>query len=657
MILLVASIGLLLAGGALALIAHRHERLATGAALAGLIGAAAIGLPQALAVVVRGETLALRLPWHVPLGSLALGLDPLSAFFLLPILVLAPLAGIYGAGYLGEWRGRKNLGASWFFFNLLVACMVLVVAARNAVLFLVAWETMALASYVLVVFEDERADVRRAGRTYLIATHLGTGALLVLFLLLGQPAGSLDFADLGPGVGPLSLLFALAVIGFGTKAGFMPLHVWLPEAHPASPSHVSALMSGVMIKTGIYGLLRVLTLLGPPPAAWGWAMVGIGASSGVLGVLFALAQHDIKRLLAYHSVENIGIIALGIGVGLLGRSYDLPAMAWLGFAGALLHVANHTLFKGLLFLGAGAVAQAAHTRDIDHLGGLLRRMPWTGAGFLIGSAAISGLPPFNGFVSEFLIFSGALTGIVGLGAAGAAAGAVVVGSLGLIGGLAAACFAKAFGIAFLGEPRSDRAAAAVETGWPMRAPIIVLAVACFAVGMLGPVVVAGLDSVVAAAAGLSPEEATAPALALAPLRMVVLGAAVSLALVGALVLVRRGLLAGRPVATATTWDCGYAAPDRRMQYTAAGFAQPLTDLFRFVLRAHRVGDPVRGLFPGRAALATATPDPMQSEIYEPAFARIGRLLAKRRWLQGGQTQLYVLYIVLTLVALLIWKLS
>ncbi|MHB8077636.1 MAG: proton-conducting transporter transmembrane domain-containing protein [Candidatus Krumholzibacteriia bacterium] len=657
MIPLVTAVVLLLGGGALALVAHRHERLATGAALAGLLGASAIGLPLAFAVVTRGATLSLRLPWNVPLGSLDLGLDPLSAYFLLPILVLAPLAGIYGAGYLREWRGRRNLGACWFLFNLLVACMVLVVAARNAVLFLVAWETMALASYGLVVFEDERDDVRRAGRTYLIATHLGTAALLVLFLLLGQPAGSLDFADLGPGAGSLTLLFVLAVIGFGTKAGFMPLHVWLPEAHPASPSHVSALMSGVMIKTGIYGLLRTLTFLGPPPPAWGWTMVGIGVSSGVLGVLFALAQHDIKRLLAYHSVENIGIIALGIGVGLLGRSYDLPAMAYLGFAGALLHVVNHALFKGLLFLGAGAVAQAAHTRDIDHLGGLLKRMPWTGAGFLVGSAAISGLPPFNGFVSEFLIFTGALTGIVKLAAAGAAAGAVVVGSLGLIGGLAAACFAKAFGIAFLGEPRSDHAADAVEAGWSMRAPIVALAVACLAIGMLGPVVVAGMDSVIAAAAGLPPGDTTGAALAAGPLRLIVLGATVLLVLIGALVLARRGLLAGRPVGTATTWDCGYAAPDRRMQYTAAGFAQPLTALFRFALRTRREGVPVRGLFPGHAALATSTPDPMQSEIYAPVFAGIGRLLAKRRWLQGGQTQLYVLYIVLTLVALLVWKLS
>lgn len=654
---LLASLALLAAGGGLALTTARRERLTNGIVLGSLLAASLAGLSAAVATIASGRTLSWQSPWCVPGGSFALGLDPLSAWFLLPIFVLAPLAGIYGTGYLRAWRGRKNLGASWFFFQILVACMVLVVVARNALLFLVAWEAMALVSYALVVFEDERREVREAGRTYLVATHLGTGALFVLFLLLGQPAGSLDFADLGPGAGSLTLLFVLALIGFGTKAGFVPLHVWLPEAHPASPSHVSALMSGVMIKTGIYGLLRILTFLGPPPAAWGWTLIAIGATSGVLGVLFALAQHDLNRLLAYHSVENIGIIALGLGVGLLGRSYDLPAMAYLGFAGAMLHVVNHALFKGLLFLGAGAVAHAAHTREIDHLGGLLKRMPWTGATFLVGSAAISGLPPLNGFASEFLIFSGALAGAVARGGAGAAAGAVAIGALGLIGGLAAACFAKAFGIVFLGEPRSRPAADAAETGWALRGPAVALAAACLAVGLLAPLVIAGMDSVVVAAAGLPPHDSLGAAVAVRPLRWVVAGGGACLALVGLLVLARRALLARRPVATAVTWDCGYAAPDVRMQYTAASFAQPLTSLFRFALRTRRQETPVRGLFPRDAAFATATPDPFFREIYEPVFAGMARLCAKRRQLQGGQTQRYVLYIVLTLVVLLIWELS
>jgi len=288
---------------------------------------------------------------------------------------------------------------------------LLVVVARNGVLFLMSWELMSLASFFLVTLEDEKESVRRAGWIYLIAMHLGTAFLLAMFLLLGQNAASLDFERLSTAAAPSGVFFLLAVIGFGTKAGFIPMHVWLPEAHPAAPSHVSAVMSGVMIKTGIYGLLRILTLLGPPAAWWGWTLVAIGIVSGILGVLYALAQHDLKRLLAYHSVENIGIIALGLGIGVLGISYSNPMMAALGFTGGLLHVVNHALFKSLLFLGAGSVLHATGTGELDRLGGLLKRMPVTGTTFLIGAVAISGLPPLNGFVSEFLIYLGVIAGL------------------------------------------------------------------------------------------------------------------------------------------------------------------------------------------------------------------------------------------------------
>jgi hydrogenase-4 component B len=447
------------------------------------------------------------------------------------------------------------------------------------------------------------------------------------------------------------------VIGFGTKAGFMPFHVWLPEAHPASPSHVSAVMSGVMIKTGIYGLIRTITYLGPPPPWWGWTLIGIGVVSGVLGVLYALAQHDLKRLLAYHSVENIGIISLGLGTGLLGRSYGLPAMAYLGFAGALLHVVNHAAFKGLLFLCSGAVAHAVHTREIDRMGGLLKRMPWTGVLFLVGATAICGLPPLNGFVSEFLIYLGALEGIIHLGAAGAAVGAVVIGALALIGGLAAACFAKAFGIVFLGEPRTEPAATAPESGWSMRVPMILLAAACVAIGLLGPVLVGGVRAVVASAAGLLPGDAVGHEMAIGSLRMIIVVATVLIVTVSALLVGRSRLLSGRTVETSVTWDCGYAAPTPRMQYTASGFAEPLTRLFRFALRTERKFSPPRGLFPHDSSLSTHTPDWMHERIYNTGFSATEKLVSKLKWLQSGQMQLYILYIALTLFLLLIWKLA
>ncbi len=345
-----------LATGFISLLLSRPGRNTSWLAVSGVIGAAVLATPPAIQVLLGAVPVELHQSWAIPFGEFAIELDSLSAWFLLPILLLSALAAVYGVGSLADAGARRSLGPSWFYFNLLVASMMLVVLARNAVLFLVAWEVMALASFFLVTFDDEKEEVRSAGWVYLVATHLGTAFLFIFFLLAARSTGSFDFntwAEHGLGTeAKLGLLFLLAVIGFGVKAGFMPLHVWLPEAHPAAPSHVSALMSGVMIKTGIYGLFRSLTFLGSPPLWWGWVLIGIGLSSGILGVLFALAQHDLKRLLAYHSVENIGIIAIGMGCGVVGVSTNNPVLAFLGFGGSLLHVVNHALFKGLLFLGA-----------------------------------------------------------------------------------------------------------------------------------------------------------------------------------------------------------------------------------------------------------------------------------------------------------------
>ncbi len=371
-----------------------------------------------------------HLPWTVPYGSFFLEADPLSAFFLVPIFLLTGLAAVYGTGYLKAHEGGRPTGAAWASYNALTASMVLVVLARNAVLFLMAWEVMAVTSFLLVARDNERAEVRRAGVVYLVAGHLGTTALFLFFLLLGREAGSLDFdrlAAVGAGGAPqAALLFALALIGFGTKAGLVPLHVWLPEAHPAAPSHVSAVMSGVMIKTGVYGIVRDADLARPAARlAWAWTLIGVGLLTGVLGALLALAQRDLKRVLAYSSIENSGIILTGSAWGCSGRRLGRCLLIVLGYGGALLHVLNHALFKGLLFLGAGSVQCGAHTLDLEQLGGLQRRMPWTGAAFLVGAAAICGLPPLNGFVSEFTVLLGALHG-VRLAGPGAAAPAFAV---------------------------------------------------------------------------------------------------------------------------------------------------------------------------------------------------------------------------------------
>ncbi len=650
MTLFIVAMGLLLGSGLVAL-CSRRPAVATWIGAGGAVVGSALALIPAWAAL-RGAAVVCRHGWSVPGGSFYLEIDALSAFFLLPILGLSAVAAVYGARYLKPYAKTRNLGASWFFYNLLVAGMAMVVVARNAVLFLVSWEVMAVASFFLVTFEHHEPAVRKAGWTYLVATHLGTVFLFVLFLLLGKD--SLDFDGFTAGATP-GLLFLLALVGFGTKAGFFPFHVWLPEAHPAAPSHVSAVMSGVMIKTGIYGLLRVLLYLGPPPVWWGGLLIAVGVTSGVLGVLFALAQHDLKRLLAYHSVENIGIIALGLGTGMVSLSVHQPFLAVVGFAGGLLHVVNHALFKGLLFLGAGSVAHGAHTREIDHLGGLLKRMPWTGTTFLVGAAAICGLPPLNGFVSEFLIYLGAYDG-VRAGGPSTITGVAVIGGLALIGGLAAACFVKAFGIVFLGEPRTTPAAQAHESSVAMIAPMVILAAGCLAIGLGGPLLMPLMAPVVTRLTGL-PDALVLPPLAHAGglLAHVSLAAAALILTTLLIAGLRRALLRGRDVRTTGTWGCGYPEPTARMQYTASSFAQPITGLFNSLLRTRTDAEPLEGFFPPPASLHSHTDD-LAQRFYRPLFRAVDRAATHLRVLQNGMVNMYILYIALTLAALLIWKL-
>jgi formate hydrogenlyase subunit 3/multisubunit Na+/H+ antiporter MnhD subunit len=546
---------------------------------------------------------------------------------------------------------------------MLAAAMLLVISARNAVLFLCAWEAMSLASFFLVMTEHEKEHVRRAGWLYLVATHLGTACLLALFLLLGQGSSSLDFANFASSPRAAGVLFVLALVGFGAKAGFVPFHVWLPEAHPAAPSHVSAVMSGVMIKTGIYGLLRTLTFLGEVPAWWGWTLVALGVTSALFGVLFALAQRDLKRVLAYSSVENMGLIALGLGVGLLGIAYERPTMAALGLLAALLHVLNHALFKTLLFLGAGAVQHQTGTRDLNQLGGLLRRMPVSGGSFLVGACAISGLPPLNGFLSEVLILFGLLTGVTQTGPGERVAWNVlcvlVVGGLALVGGLAVVCFTRAFGSVFLGEPRSAAAEQGSEVGAAMRSAQLLLAGACVLVAVAAPLWPYVYRPAIAELIPIDSRATSVAALVQArgPLVACSLMLAAVVALVTLFVFLRSRLLAGRTVAYGPTWDCGYVLPGPRMQYTGSSYSAPLANLFRIVLRSRQQVEMPADDFPARATLRTETPDVCIEALFQPVFLGVAWLASKLRWLQQGRIQLYVLYIALTILLLLVWKLD
>src|SRR5260370_29263455 len=498
---------LLVLGGFAAVLVSARSPVAQVAGQIGAISGATLGLLVSMRVLVAGQVEGMSVAWPMPGGGLHVEIDPLSAFFLIPVFGLSVLTGLYGRSYLAGCDSGRGSAATWFHLNLLTAAMALVITARDGLLFLLAWEIMAPAPFFLVIFDDRQASVRHAAWTYLAATHLGTAFLLVLFVLVGGLAGTSDFSGYAAALRDHPTLssgvFLLALIGFGSKAGIVPAHVWLPEAHPVAPSHASALMSGSMIKVGIYCLVPMLTFLGAPQPWWGCLLIAVGASSGVLGVLFALAQHDLKRLLAYHSVENIGIILLGVGVGVLGLAEGMTTLAVIGFAAGLLHVLNHSIFKGLLFLGAGAVQHATHSLELEELGGSLNRMPWAGTTFLIGAAAIVGLPPLNGFVSEFLLFYAGLFGLVQSTVNIAVAGLIALVAMGLISGLAAACFAKAFGIVFLGSPRSHEAGEAHEAAGPMCAAMAILALLCVVIGLAAPAVVSSLPSLVAGAAGLA----------------------------------------------------------------------------------------------------------------------------------------------------------
>jgi hydrogenase-4 component B len=604
---------------------------------------------------VAGDSQPIVLPWSIPGAEFDVAVDGLTALFLLPIFLISLLGSVYGLSYWKQTEHQANGRKLRLFYGLVAAGMALLVIARNSLLFLFGWEIMALSAFFLVTTEDDQQPVREAGWIYLVATHVATLCLFGLFALLRAANGSFTLAPLNQHVlspGLITAIFVLTVVGFGLKAGIMPLHVWLPSAHAAAPSHVSALMSGVLIKMGIYGIVRITSLLPQPPLEWGGTLLALGAVSGVLGVAFAIGQHDLKRLLAYHSIENIGIIVMGVGLALIGRSLHRPEWIILGLSGGLLHVWNHALFKALLFFSAGSVIHSVHTREIDHLGGLAKRMPLTSFCFLAGAVAICGLPPLNGFVSEFLIYLG-LFDTLGLDTVTSfPAAAFAAPALALIGGLAVACFVKVVGAVFLGMARSEHATHAHESGPSMLGPMGVLVCCCVFIGLAPAATAPVLGQGVATWA---PEVSLASPDRVAPLSWIsVMGLALiaGLGLMGVLLWQR---LRGSPVTTGPTWDCGYAAPTARMQYSSSSFAQMLVGLFSWVLRP-RIRRPNNlDLFPQKTAFQSEVPDVMLDEAVLPTFRSGARLASWFRVFQQGSIQTYLLYIVLALIGLLLWR--
>lgn len=653
-VLILISTSIFFLGAIGSLITLNRAGTSTAIGTGGAVLASMVGLIPATVILFTRNVLQLTLPWSIPGGSFSIGLDQLSALFLVPLFIITLTCALFGSEYLP--LKAKNSGLSWFAFNILALSMMLVVLSRNGILFIMSWEVMSLSSLALVIHDHEDQKVQKAGWIYFVATHAGTAFLFPFFFLLAKWGGSFEFSSIvvhGIKGGGATLLFVFAVIGFGCKAGFMPFHVWLPEAHPAAPSHVSALMSGVMIKMGIYGLLRTLTLIESPHLSWGISLTVIGLISGCSGILLALSQRDLKRLLAYSSVENIGIIASGIGIGLIGVSCNIPFVAAAGFAGALLHIVNHSFFKGLLFLGAGAVAHATGTRDIEKLGGLLKRMPVAGFSFLIGSVAICGLPPLNGFISEFLIYTAGLTGIAFGPKVLEVSGLIVIASLALIGGLAVACFTKSFGVVFLGEPRTSYEQMHFNFGIRMKLPLIILSAACVIVSagfvfalplMSAPVSqLTGINL-----AGISSELKHAKLY----LSGILLITALLVSVISTVLLIRNFMFKKREQATTCTWDCGYSAPSARMQYTASSFVQPLINFFSTLLRPQIKRYPPEGYFPQKENFKSEVNDIYMEMLFVPVFKGITKTFSRLRWLQGGKVHVYVGYIALTIVAAL-----
>ncbi len=624
------------------------------AALVLLTCAGVLGATGAVCVLVETHTTAgAGRAGFGPLLSDYLRADALSAFFLVPIFVVPTTSALFGLRYRPADEQPHGAGKLEFVYGWLVAGMGLVVLARHALVFLIGWEIMTLSAFFLVTTEDEDAQVRRAGWLYFVAAHACTLSLFALFALYANTTGGFAFSMLDENAGHTAVLFALAVVAFGLKAGIFPLHMWLPSAHASAPAHVSAVLSGVLIKMGVYGILRVLSVCPRPTIEWAAVLIILGIASGIIGVVYAIGQHDLKRLLAYHSIENIGIIFTGIGVGVAGAALEQPTLIVLGMGGALLHVWNHGLFKSLLFLTSGAVVRATGSRDLDTQGGLARRMPLTSLSFLCGAYAICGLPLLNGFVSEMFIYLGLVrmaqlphppAGVLGL---------LSVAGLAFMGALALACFVKVFGTVFLGTARSAAAEGATEAPGTMTGSMLFLGALCVCIGLV-PILCA---PILESAGSVFPWWPSGhPGIArLAqlewlswvgiPIAVIVGGGVLHLA------------LRSRSAMRAPTWDCGFVETCPSMQYTASSFGAGLVGYFRPLLLVRDAVTEPRGLLAKQSTFESHALDIVLDAAVLPAFRFGSRWIARLRILQAGQVQLYILYVFLAMLLLLLWRWS
>jgi hydrogenase-4 component B len=696
-VLVAGSLALCGAGVLLAVVLPRPRAviLAT-SATAGLAALAA--LTSGIAILAGASPPEFTVTSALPLGPLVIRPDALSAAFLIVIgLVTAPIA-LYSTGYLPVFVGHRDLRIFGALLNLLLLSLLLIVLAAGGVLFLIAWETMAWLSYLLVNYEHEDRRVTRAGYRMLVVSELGTVGIVVAFLLLFGPTGRMDFAGLREGAGLISptardVAFLAALFGFGAKVGLLPLQLWLPEAYPAAPSDIAAILSAVMINLGIYGIARFsLDLLGIGPHWWGLVVLGVGIATAFVGILYTIVQRDLKRVLAYSSMENMGLILAGLGAALLFRAWALPELAAIATMAALYHMLNHAVYKGLLFLAAGSIERTTGTRELDRLGGLIRRMPWTAALFLVGALAIAGVPPLNGYISEWmtlevLLRTNAIPGST-------ARIAIAVGSpfLALTAGLAVTAFVRAFGVTFVGLPRSPEAAAAREAPRSMRLAMLVLAVVCFGLGVLPTFVLTALDRVTSPLIGTSVVDQVVPPLftnhpgSYAPLAdiggrlfhclpvngLVVIAAPTlntitaptylilaEALLIGLVLLALRLIrpLGGRRIGP--VWAGGIPVFTARMQFSALAYSNPVRMIFNGLYRSRpvfRAERPAARHLDGQADYTQEIPDPLERELYAPLLRGVAAVSRGGRFIQSGNVNQYVAYIFAIVLVVLFLRL-
>jgi len=648
--ILIFFIGLLLLGFAIFLVPKQLQYYLM---LSLQLGMIAISGYLALKVFATHQTTEYKL-FELFGNEVVMVIDSLSAFFIIVINLTVLTGALYAKGYLAPYKASKTkTEMSWHFFHffLLHFSMLLVATLREGLSFLFFWELMSVAAFFLILFESEKPEIRAAGLKFLIQMHIAFVFIIIAFLISSLSTGEqIGFESLSTYFASQKAfpLFVLFFIGFGIKAGFIPLHTWLPHAHPSAPTHISGVMSGVIIKMGIYGIARVLTYVHTDLLAIGTLILMVSVVSGIMGVVIAIVQHDFKRLLAYHSIENIGIIGIGLGLGVIGLAIENSVLATLGFAGGLLHVLNHSLFKSLLFYTSGSVYQQTHTRNIEYLGGLMKKMPATAMFFLIGAVAICGLPPFNGFVSEFFIYSALFKSLYGnsLLFSLLLLGAIV--ALVIIGGLAVFCFTKIFSIVFLGNPRSTKTQHSTEVSNDMLLPKYIAAFFIIAIGMFPFLLIEPLSLV----AGIYVANTSALQNMSGTLSGISISLTVLVVMVAALWFIKLKVTAHKPKAIEPTWGCGYTGANAALhQYTATSYTGYIQKKAKLIVGVKKNFTPLEkdDIFPSPAKFETHSSDVLEDNFVSKPIDKLFWFLDRIAVFQTGNIQHYLLYAIVFVI--------